>query len=150
KARKSPRFDAFAAEYLEWVRANLSAETYRRLSYQTTSLCTFFATKTLGHITAWDIEQYKKARKDAGIMASTINIELAGLKAMLRKAQTWGKLAEHPGATVKPFKEVHKEARFLTQEEESRLLSASSPAVQRIIRIGLLTGFRRQELASLR
>jgi len=83
-------------------------------------------------------------------MAGTVNVELAGLKAMLRKAQAWGKLADHPCAAVKPLKEIHTEARFLTEEEESRLLASSPPALGRLIRIGLLTGFRRQELAFLR
>jgi integrase len=83
-------------------------------------------------------------------MASTVNVELAGLQAMLRKAQAWGKLADHPYAAGKPLKEIHKEARFLNEEEESRLLAASPPALRRLIRIGLLTGFRRQEWAFLR
>jgi len=72
-------------------------------------------------------------------MAGTVNVELAGLKAMLRKAQAWGKLADHPCAAVKPLKEIHTEARFLTEEEESRLLASSPPALGRLIRIGLLT-----------
>jgi integrase len=150
KARKSPRFDLFAAEYLDWVRTNFKPETYRRLSYQTARLCSFFATTKLSNITPWHVEQYKKARKDAGKMASTVNVELAVLKAMLRKAHTWEKLADHPCAAVKPLKEIRTEARFLTEEEESCLLAASPPALRRLIRIGLLTGFRRQELAYLR
>lgn len=59
KARKSPRFDLFAAEYLDWVRTNFKPETYRRLSSQSARLCTFFATTKLNNITPWHLEQYK-------------------------------------------------------------------------------------------
>ncbi|MGE0680029.1 MAG: tyrosine-type recombinase/integrase [Candidatus Binatia bacterium] len=69
---------------------------------------------------------------------------------MLRKAQIWGKLGDHPGQHIKPLRAVQEEARFLSEEEETRLLDASTPALRRLVQIGLLTGFRRQELASLR
>src|SRR5215813_9202271 len=72
------------------------------------------------------------------------------LKAMLRKAQMWGKLAEHPGKDVKPLKGVQEKTRFLGEEEEERLLAVCSSPLQRIVQAGLLTGFRRQELTSLR
>lgn len=81
---------------------------------------------------------------------ATINLELGVLQAMLRKAQAWGKLAEHPGKEVKPLKGVQGKTRFLSEEEEVRLLSVCSPALRRIVQAGLLTGFRRQELISLR
>src|SRR5262245_22481851 len=95
KARKSPRFDAFAEEYLEWVKINRKPETYRRLGFTIPRLASFFGQKQLSEITAWHIEQYKKARKDAGMLPSTINLDLSVINAMLRKAQIWKKLGEH-------------------------------------------------------
>jgi integrase len=38
----------------------------------------------------------------------------------------------------------------LSEEEEAALLAVCSPALRRIVQVGLLTGFRRQELTSLR
>src|SRR5262249_10981620 len=67
-----------------------------------------------------------------------------------KRAQVWGQLGEHPGKDVKPFKTLPKEARFLSEEEEARLLAVCPPALQLLVRIGLLMGFRRQELALLR
>jgi integrase len=150
KTRKSPKFNVFAEEYLAWAHANLKPATCRRLSFLIPRLLALFAHKKLSDLTSWHLEQYKKARKDEGCMASTINVELATLKAMLRKAQAWGKLADHPGQAVKPFKAIQQEARFFAEDEERRLLAASTPALRRLIQIGLLTGFRRQELANLR
>jgi integrase len=150
KARKSPRFDAFAEEYLEWVQANKKLSTYKRIFSAVGSLSASFGQKKLSELTPWHLEQYKKARKEAGKALLTINHELAFLKAMLRRAQVWGKLAEHPGKEVKPFKVPEGKPRFLTEEEEARVLAVSSPALRRIVGVGLLTGFRRQELTSLR
>src|SRR5262249_34742842 len=73
KARKSPRFDTFAAEYLEWAKTNRKPETYRRLGFTVPHLVSFFGQKKLSELTAWHIEQYKKSRKDADILPSTIN-----------------------------------------------------------------------------
>jgi len=69
---------------------------------------------------------------------------------MLRRAQAWGKLADHPGKDVKPLKATPKEDRFLSPEEEARILAVSAPPLRLLIQVGLLTGFRRQELAYLR
>lgn len=128
---------------LEWVKANLSPETNRSVSTFVAGFVRAFGQKRVSDLTPWHLEQYKKARKDAGKKASTVNKELAALKAMLRKAHTWGKLADHPGQHVKPLRAIQEE------DEEARILDASTPALRRLIQIGLLTGFRRQELANL-
>ena len=38
----------------------------------------------------------------------------------------------------------------MSEEEEARLVAVCSPALRRVVQVGLLTGLRRQELASLR
>jgi integrase-like protein len=148
KARKSPRFDAFAQEYLEWVKANKKPLTYTKAVTVMRTLTATFGTKKLNEITPWHIEQYKKARKETGRLPSTINIELIFLKALLNKAQEWGRLAEHPGKAVKLLRNTHRKTRFLSEEEEACFLPACSPALRKAVEIGLLTGFRRQELTS--
>lgn len=150
KARKSPRFDAFAEQYLDWVKANKKPLTTLRVQTTLTHLIAFFGQKKLSDLTPWHLEQYKKERREADMAPATVNLELGMLKAMLRKAQAWGKLTEHPGKEVKPLKGVQGKTRFLSEEEEERLLSVCSPPLQHIVQVGLLTGFRRQELTSLR
>jgi len=150
KARKSPRFDAFAEEYLEWVKANKKPSTYERTLSIMSHLIGFFGQRKLSELSPWHLEQYKKARKDANKAPATVNLEMTFLKAMLGKAQEWGRLAEHPGKNVKLLKNPRQKTRFLRDEEEACLLAAGSPALRRVVKIGLLTGFRRQELAFLR
>jgi integrase len=70
------------------------------------------------------------------------------LRAALKKAHAWKKLLEP--ATVKLLKQEQGKTRFLSEEEETAILAACSPALRRIVQAGLLTGFQRQELTSLR
>jgi len=150
KARKSPRFDAFAEEYLEWVQANKKLLTHARAVAVIKRLTPTFGTKRLSDITAWQIEQYKKGCRDAGNAPATINLDLAFLKALLNKAVAWNKLGEYPAKHVKTLKVANERTRFLSEEEEAQLLVACSPALRRIVEAGLLTGFRPRELTSLR
>ena len=46
KARKSPRFDAFAAEYLDWMRANRKPLTVTRIAITLERLKTFWSKET--------------------------------------------------------------------------------------------------------
>jgi integrase len=96
------------------------------------------------------MERYKKERREAGRQPSTVNVELVILKAILNRAVTWKKLAEHPGKEVKALKGVQGRTRFLSEEEEAAIMAVCSPALRRAVEAGLLTGFRRQELVNLR
>ena len=122
KVRKSPRFDAFAEEYLEWVKSNRKPLTYQQASVVVKTLRATFGAKRLNEVTAWYIEQFKKTRKEAGLAPATINKELAFLKGILNKAVTWKKLNEHPGTEVQALKVANERTRFLSEEEEAALL----------------------------
>lgn len=47
KTRKSPRFDAFAEDYLEWVKASKKAVTTLRVQTAHAHLTAFFGQKKL-------------------------------------------------------------------------------------------------------
>lgn len=150
KARKSPRFDVFTKDYLTWVHANCKPLTVDRVRQTLARFTAFIGPKRLDEVTPWHLEQWKKLRKDAGKAPGTVNIELLTLKSVFSKAKAWGKLSEHPGSTVKLLQNPRQKVRFLNEEEETRLLAVCSLALRRVVQIGLLTGFRRQELATLR
>src|SRR5262249_52038112 len=130
-------------------KANRKPLTFQRVGEVVVNLRPSFGSKRLNEITAWDMERYKKVRKEAGKQPGTINLELATLKAILNKAVAWKKLVEHPDKGVKALKVANGRTRFLTEEEEARFLTVCSPVLRRIVETGLLTGFRRQELTTL-
>lgn len=150
KLRKTPRFDVFAVEYLEWVRTNRKPLTYRQAQVRLKPLSVMFGTKKLNEISAWHMEQYKRGRKESGCAPATINSEVMFLKGMLNKAVNWKKLSEHPGRDVKLFQVINEKTRFLDDDEERKLLAICSPYLRPIVETGLLTGFRPRELTSLR
>lgn len=148
KMRKSPRFEEFTHEYMGWLRTNKKPQSVVRAEAALKHLLPFFGQKKLNDCTSWHIEQYKKGRKEKGSAPATINIELTFLKAMLRKAHAWGQIFDTP--SVQLLTHPLGKTRFLSEEEEAALIAAASPALRRIIQTGLLTGFRRQELVTLR
>lgn len=150
KARKSPRFETFAAEYLEWSKANKKPRSYERDETSLAALRPFFSGKTLSDITPWLVEKYKKTRKDQKKSNQTVNLELACLKALFSKAVIWKKAGENPVKQVKMFRVNNARIRFLDEEEEARLLAECKAYLHDLVITALHTGFRRNELLSLR
>lgn len=79
----------------------------------------------LSAIDAWKLESWRRdARKD-GKAPTTINRDIAALKAVLSKAIEWGIVDRSGIAKVKPLKtDPIGRVRFLTAEEEQRLRAA--------------------------
>lgn len=76
----------------------------------------------LGKITARQVEKWRAARKNSGVAASTVNRELAELKAALSKAVELEWLNDHPLQGVKLEKlDSNPIIRYLSEEEEVRL-----------------------------
>ena len=80
----------------------------------------------------------------------TVNRELAFLKNLFTQAITWGKAATNPVKQVRLFREDNARTRFLTEEEEARLLAHCNPQLKPLVITALHTGFRKSELLSLR
>lgn len=150
KSRKSPRFDAFAEDYLGWSKANKKPRSYERDGTSLVALRPFFSGKTLADITPWLIEKYKKERKEKGKSNQTVNLELACLKTLFSKAVTWKKATENPVKEVKMLRVNNARVRFLDDEEERQLLAECKGYLHDILVTALHTGFRRNELLSLR
>lgn len=75
---------------------------------------------------------------------------MACLKAMFSKAMIWGKAVENPVKQVKMLKVNNTRVRFLDEEEEARLLAECREHLHDLVITALHTGFRRNELLSLR
>ena len=94
----------------------------------------------------------KSTRKQERIKKSnqTVNLELACLKTLFAKAITWGKATENPVKQVKMLRVNNARVRFLDETEEARLLVECKEYLYDLVVTALHTGFRRNELLSLR
>jgi integrase len=80
---------------------------------------------------------------------TTVNKEVALLKAMLNRAIAWGLLDTNPILRVKKLPEPEGRVRYLAPEEIERLLAACPPHLRPIVVCALHTGMRRGEILGL-
>lgn len=91
--------------------------------------------KSMAGITPWSLEKWRTERLKAGIAPTTLNQEVAALKAVLSKAAEWGYLdaTPLPRGKLKPLKvDTHGVVRYLSQDEEQRLRGALDAREARI------------------
>ena len=109
--------------YEEWVTTHRKSgvetiKTIRRHFKQ-------FYLKPLSEINPWIIDKWRSDRRKAGISASTINRDIAALKASLSKAVEWRIINTHPLAALKPLKTDEKvNVRYLSDDETTSLRKA--------------------------
>ncbi len=116
-------------------------------------LVPFLKDKPLGNITSFDVERYKKTRREKGAAPGTVNRELAALSHLFTKAVEWRWL-DHKPTIIKRLKEDRGRVTYLTTEQIKRLLEAAKHdqnlRVYPFIVIALETSMRRMEILSIR
>jgi integrase len=142
----SVTFEATAAKYLEWSRANKKSWWRDEQSFK--MMRGFLAGKKLSDISPFLIEKYKMERRGK-VGPRTVNIELAFMRHLFTKAIEWGLALENPVRKVKLFRENNQRVRFLSHGEAQRLLEACPAHLKPIIIVALYTGMRRSEILSL-
>ncbi len=81
--------------------------------------------KPLDALDTWKLESWRRDVRKGGKQATTVNRDIAALKAVLSKALDWGVIDKHPLARVRPLKtDPIGRVRFLTDDEEKRLRAA--------------------------
>ena len=81
--------------------------------------------RPLSEINVWVLEKWRSESIKAGKAESTINRDVAALKACLSKAIEWELLSVHPLTSLRPLRtDRQTRARYLTIEEERRLRDA--------------------------
>jgi integrase len=147
--KPSPLLEAFAKEYFAYYRANRRPNSVQRHEVSWRVLQPVLGRKRLAEITPFDLERYRRQRKQAGVSDVSINRELAFLRNLYTMAITWGKASENPVTKIRFARENNGRARFLTLDEETRLLACCVPSIKPIVMTALHTGFRMSELLSL-
>ena len=136
--------DRYASEHAA-RRAN-----HRRELTSIQNLTGFFGNPRLDHITPKLIVAYKNKRYTDGVKPATINRELATLKKAFNLARReWEWCTENPVCRVSMERENNTRGRWLTMEEEQRLLQTISPRLRDLIIFALNTGMRMGEILAL-
>lgn len=138
--------DKFVKEHAPKV----SGKTQISYSASLKHLLLFFGNFNLSEITPKKINEYKLLRYSEGVKPATINRELAMLsKAFNLSVKQWEWVKENPVSKVPKEKENNERDRWLTDDEEKRLLESASQWLREIIVFDLHTGLRIGELLAL-
>jgi hypothetical protein len=128
--KPTPKLEEFAQEYFAYYRANRRPRSAERHETSYRAMRPTFGHIRLSDITPLAIERYKRQRKEEGVSEATINRELAFLKNLFTKAIEWGKTTENPVKRVRLYWEQNARTRYLTEDEEARLLAVCSPQLR--------------------
>lgn len=116
-------------------------------------LSPFFKDKPLSSITTFDLERFKKTRKEGNASNGTVNRELAALSHLFSKAIEW-KWINHRPAKINRLKEDTGRIVYLTADQAAKLVENAaehqSPFIYPFIVIALETSMRRSEILSIR
>jgi len=113
-------------------------------------LTAFFGGYTLAEITPNVIVDYKNRRYAAGLKPASINRELATLKKAFNLAvKEWEWCRDNPVSRVSMEREHNQRDRWLSLEEERRLLDACAPWLHDLVTFALHTGMRMGEIVEL-
>ena len=138
--------DKFMAEHAPTVSEN----TQRSYTTSLKFLLPHFGDSNLISISPKMISRYKVLRKGDGVKPATVNRELAMLsKAFSLAAKEWEWLKDNPVSRVSKEKENNARDRWLSKDEEKRLLDNSPEWIKQIIIFSLNTGLRLGELIGL-
>jgi integrase len=147
--KPTPKLEEFVKEYFAYYRANRRPRSAERHETSYRAMRATFGHVRLSDISPLALERYKRQRKEDGVSKATINRELAFLKNLFTKAIEWGKAVENPVKRVRLYREQNGRTRYLTEDEEARLLAVCSPQLRPLVITALHTGFRASELRSL-
>ena len=145
-------FPEMVEKYLkEHSARNKSPSSHRRDKSLAAHLLGFLGNVMISRITPKMVAEYKTRRRDEGAAAQTVNQELALLRHAFNLAiREWEWLKDNPARLVSREKVNNLIERWLTFEEEEKLLANSPRWLQEILLLGIETGMRQSELLGLR
>ncbi len=158
KKINAPKLRDFVAEtFLPWSKAN--KRTWLHDEFRARPLTEAMGNKTLDEISPILIERYKRDRRAIKTVRGTerapssVNRELELLSKIFSLAIDQGLAIQNPCQKVKRFREDNERNRYLSDDEEARLLSmlvGHRASLRPVVVLAIHTGMRRGELLSLR
>jgi integrase len=142
--RKDILFDKAAREFLTWAQANKRLNTVNSYRKHVKQLLKSFSGRYLSQIHPFLVEKHKQKRITDGSPVS-FNHELTCLTSIFYKCMDWGKFeGDNPVRKnkVQKLEESKGKLRYLTHDEEARLLAVTREPLRTIILLGINTGLR--------
>jgi len=140
-------FDELAKDFLAY--AKLHKRSHDHDGQRMRRLREAFGGKPVTALTSEEIERFK-ADLAAQVAPATVNRHLALLRSVYYLGIRNKKVEHNPMRGVKLFRENNARVRYLTEEEEFRLLRSLPERYRPIVEVGLLTGLRASNLLGLR
>lgn len=113
-------------------------------------LLPFFGDRKLTEIAPKMVNQYKTERRQAGVSSATVNRELALMRNAYNLAiREWEWVKDNPVSKIRFEKEPPARDRWLTNDEEEKLLKESPEWLRDLIVFAVETGCRQGEILSL-
>jgi integrase len=142
--------DELREGFLRHARQTLKPKTVERYTVCFANLFRLLPVSRVHQIRMEVVRAYREERLAEEATPRTVNMEVIVLGTMLRWAVDEDKIGSNPIAGIKPLPDDHaKEGRALTDEEVRRLLDTSPARLRDIWYAFLVTGMRKDELASL-
>lgn len=140
--------DKYMAEYSA---VNKLPSSHKRDKSIVKNLLSAFEDYIVSEISSKDIQAYKVSRRQDGVSPRTINYELAVMNHAFNIAiRDWEWVETNPVKKVSKEKVRNQIERWLTLEEEKKLLNASPAWLKDIIIFAINTGFRQSEILNLK
>ena len=142
--------------YLPWARLNKRRPANDELHCKV--ICEFFAGKTFAQISPLLIEKFKKERRESITCRggrrrpASVNRELEVLSKIFSLAFDNGLVESNPCRKVRKLRQDNQRKRYLSPEEEARLMSAlvgRRVHLRPLVLLAINTGMRRGELLNL-
>ena len=147
--RTSRPLPAWAKEYLE-LKERAGRRDLKLRSYYIRLFCERFPARSLDRIESEDVERWRDELAANGNKPATVRNALGYTGNFFEEALRRGIIEKNPCRLVEKPKRPKGRTRFLTPEEAVRLLVACPMWLADVIGLALETGFRREEVLTLR
>jgi integrase len=146
------KFNDLMEKYMvEYSAVNKAASSHKRDKSLVKQLVSVFGEQYLTEITPAMISDFKVKRRADGVSPRTINYELTTMSHAFNIAiREWGLASDNPVKKVRKERVSNNIERWLTLEEEKKLLQASPKWLQDIIIFAINTGMRQSEILDLK
>lgn len=143
-------------DYEEYANNNLSRAKEAILHVKT--FYKVVGNKLVNQVNLADIQKYiayrksqkNKNNKNKGVSNSSINREIDDIRRCFSIAKTNKKIKQNPFNELTDLKTENPTKRYLTKEEEEKLLEKANPIMKVVIIVALHTGMRKSEIINLK